>query len=106
MLQTLDKEGPDSAAFKKLHSATDLALRAMKKMAQSKANEPFPAPPPCSRSSFLQRSKRYGRLPPTPPLGARVDPEPAMRPKVRHFRYQKKMGPHPSSVVPDPQQHS
>ncbi len=27
MLQTLDEEGPDSAAFKKLHSATDLALR-------------------------------------------------------------------------------
>ncbi len=28
MLQMLDEEGPDSAAFKKLHSATDLALRA------------------------------------------------------------------------------
>ncbi|KAL0197791.1 hypothetical protein M9458_006331, partial [Cirrhinus mrigala] len=34
MLHTLDEEGPDSAAFKKLRSATDLALRATKKMAQ------------------------------------------------------------------------
>ncbi|KAI2658175.1 Transposon Tf2-8 polyprotein [Labeo rohita] len=34
MLQTLDEEGPDSAAFKKLRSATDLALRATKKTAQ------------------------------------------------------------------------
>ncbi|KAL0151993.1 hypothetical protein M9458_052711, partial [Cirrhinus mrigala] len=34
MLQTLDEEGPDSAAFKKLRSATDLALRATKNTAQ------------------------------------------------------------------------
>ncbi|KAL0199287.1 hypothetical protein M9458_007827, partial [Cirrhinus mrigala] len=34
MLQTLDEEGPGSAAFKKLRSATDLALRATKKTAQ------------------------------------------------------------------------
>ncbi|KAL0159131.1 hypothetical protein M9458_047207, partial [Cirrhinus mrigala] len=33
MLQTLDEEGPDSAAFKRLRLATDLMLRAMKKMA-------------------------------------------------------------------------
>ncbi|KAL0181957.1 hypothetical protein M9458_021332, partial [Cirrhinus mrigala] len=34
MLQTLDEKGSDSDAFKKLHSATDLALIATKKRAQ------------------------------------------------------------------------
>ncbi len=34
MLQTMNEEGLDFAAFKKLRSATDLALRATKKTAQ------------------------------------------------------------------------
>ncbi|KAI2651159.1 Golgin subfamily B member 1 [Labeo rohita] len=136
MLQTLDEEGPDSAAFKKLYSATDLALRATKKTAQgigrcmgslvtlqrhlwlmltdmresekaqldavgsfsekfleaqkqSKAMSHFllkrdrsAAPPPRSRSSSLQCSKRRERPPPTPSSGARVDPEPAIHSSV------------------------
>ncbi|KAF4110036.1 hypothetical protein G5714_009288 [Onychostoma macrolepis] len=65
--------------------------------------------PPVSytRSSSLQRPKRRERPPPTPShTRARVDPEPAVRPKARQFRYPKKMGPRPSSAGPDPQQRS
>ncbi|KAF4113456.1 hypothetical protein G5714_006001 [Onychostoma macrolepis] len=60
-----------------------------------------------ARSSSLQRPKRRERPPPTPShTRARVDPEPAVRPKARQFRYPKKMGPCPSSAGPDPQQRS
>ncbi|KAF4103182.1 hypothetical protein G5714_016065 [Onychostoma macrolepis] len=50
---------------------------------------------------------RQERPPPTPShTRVRVDPEPAVRPKARQFRYPKKMGPRPSSAGPDPQQRS
>ncbi|KAF4110763.1 hypothetical protein G5714_007794 [Onychostoma macrolepis] len=60
-----------------------------------------------SEASHSERPKRRERTPPTPShTRARVDPEPAVRPKARQFRYPKKMGPRPSSAGPDPQQRS
>ncbi|KAL0153980.1 hypothetical protein M9458_050737, partial [Cirrhinus mrigala] len=124
MLQTLDEEGPDSAAFKKLRwpltwrsgprrrrpreSAAVWAVSESNAQAQLLDAPIFPL---CLfwdavgsfSEKFLTAQQQSKAMSHFLPKRDRVDPEPAVRPKARQFHYPKNMELHPSSVVQDPQ---
>lgn len=88
MLQAMDERCPDPELFRKLRSATDRALIRLTQP-EMRASEKKG----CSSSSMfkiLLRSTfihRQDRLPAAVSSGSRMDPETAVRPKSRQYKY-------------------